>query len=275
MNKIAKHFYASDYKLDDIEEKRKIIYDIISKRLDYKVNRVDCYRNKDIKEIYRLYDIYFFESNLFRYMEEKEKEGWVFKFLIRIIRNDIAGAATYLETKHRTIKSVIFKNTLKETFKADKKVNIGYACYDRLECLLRIIEHEMIHLFMFFFDRETAIKDPHGKEFKKLNGNIFKVFSQYNMFDEDVHIYRGRTIKIRKTLKVGEFAYIRFRNGVYKKVKILELPSIEDLELDEDLTATVLLNEEKKRYSMARFKSPDKKTYKSKNNTILSPISMK
>lgn len=63
--KILLHFLEDvDYSQKYIDEKRKIIYNIISEQMDYKINRIDCYRDSDIYSIISLYDKHFFESKI-------------------------------------------------------------------------------------------------------------------------------------------------------------------------------------------------------------------
>lgn len=49
----------------------------------------------------------------------------------------------------------------------------GHICYDQLECLLRVIEHELVHLIIFIFCKDTFVTDQHGPLFQNLINQIF------------------------------------------------------------------------------------------------------
>lgn len=50
----------------------------------------------------------------------------------------------------------------------------GHPCKDQLECLLRVIEHEMIHLIIFIFCRDNFITDQHGPLFMDMANDLFR-----------------------------------------------------------------------------------------------------
>lgn len=49
----------------------------------------------------------------------------------------------------------------------------GQMCNDQLDCLLRVIEHELVHLLIFMFCSDTFITDQHGPLFMNMVKNLF------------------------------------------------------------------------------------------------------
>jgi hypothetical protein len=49
----------------------------------------------------------------------------------------------------------------------------GDNCKDQLECLQRVIEHEIIHLIIFIFCRNIKVSDQHGSLFMSFVQDIF------------------------------------------------------------------------------------------------------
>ena len=49
----------------------------------------------------------------------------------------------------------------------------GHMCKDQLECLLRVIEHELVHLIIFMFCGDPFITDQHGELFMNMVGDLF------------------------------------------------------------------------------------------------------
>lgn len=279
---LIKKYLNINYSQEYVNKKRKLIYDIISEKLDRKVNRIDCYRNKDVEDIARLYDQHFFDSNIFKTIKEYEEEGATFKFIIEDVingpRSDASGFTGVIK-KSQTLFLSINKAHLRKTFiDRNKRVSGSYICYDRLECIQQTIEHELLHVFMFLFDNDTFFDDPHGKTFKQLNRSVFKVFSTSSYLGEDVHIYTGRGKDVKKGLKVGKEALFLSQGGKFKKVKIIKLPSDEELELDEEAIVTIKEGKITKEIPITFLESLERSKKKQKlvsKNTILSPISLK
>ena len=49
----------------------------------------------------------------------------------------------------------------------------GHMCKDQLECLLRVLEHEMCHLIIFVFCTDLYISDQHGPLFMNTISELF------------------------------------------------------------------------------------------------------
>ena len=49
----------------------------------------------------------------------------------------------------------------------------GHLCKDQLECLLRVIEHELAHLIIFMFCGDQFITDQHGELFMNIVKDLF------------------------------------------------------------------------------------------------------
>ena len=49
----------------------------------------------------------------------------------------------------------------------------GHECKDQLECLQRVLEHEMVHLIIFMLCSDGFIADQHGELFMNMVGDLF------------------------------------------------------------------------------------------------------
>lgn len=49
----------------------------------------------------------------------------------------------------------------------------GHQCKDQLECLQRVVEHELVHLIIFIFCGDSFITDQHGPMFMDIAKNLF------------------------------------------------------------------------------------------------------
>lgn len=208
-----------------------------------------------------------------------KKDGWKIWFRITDItegwKKDIVGF-TGFSVREKMLSLYINRYYLRKTFlDINKRISNTIRCYDRLQCIIQTIEHELIHVFMFLFDRKIFFNDEHGKEFKKINRNLYKINTIQSYLSEDIDLYVGRSKVVKKNLKIGGNAYILLEDGSYSKVKILNLPSDEELEINDEAEIEVEFNGEKFNFPLTLVRSPQKKYKKkqSKKNTILSPIS--
>lgn len=258
-----KFFEINSYTQEELDRVNMYIHKIVSDKMDGKVNRVLCYRHSDIKFIVDLYDRLVLD-NIFSSSNSE--------IICRVSHHQATfNGKTDFDNKGR-LRIVIYVKTLSNTFIEDRKYSFNTRCFDRLECMLSVIRHELIHAFIRAFGSEeerTRGKD-HGSLFVTLYKNIFNstVTTSYSIYDIDIYPERGQIVG--KQLKKGKKAKIIKQNKI-ETVTILEEPiTYENSEL--------ILYKTKKgtigKRELLLFKSPKKNNrVDTKKNTLLSPIS--
>jgi hypothetical protein len=86
----------------------------------------------------------------------------------------------------------------------------GVLCYDRLDCLMATLEHELVHMMMLVFYR--AFKIAHGKPFQTLARGLFghRLFTHafgYGQGLDRIHRAHDKEIKAKKCNKRDMIAY--------------------------------------------------------------------
>lgn len=288
-NRAINIFKTNKNKEDDVEERRNYIYNLMKRLLDNKINRLDCYRNSDIQKAIQLYDEIFF-GNILRDALYHGKHKVDIIGIVREKRDrkkygdkktSPPGSTNFekLDTKDKKIELIIYKEAFRETF-IEEGVIISNSsrCYDRLECILQTIEHELIHILITLYEDKLSefertdnwLTMGHGFLFKQLLFNIFhtETVGSYLQF-ASVDIYNGRhdfiinNAKLKKKVKIldkeGEFI---IASEPYKKygelfIKVTDKGN----KIHEVFIGDILLEGNNR---------PSKRV-----NTILSPISRK
>lgn len=130
-----------------VDTRRKYIYDVLSDRMDNKINRLDCYRDSDIQKAVDLYDELFLGNSLKNALILTSKDETVNAEI------DVNIKESYKEdamlpgiTKFESLYSIgvvkfrIYRGAFRKTFvDSDKKVSSSYRCFDRLECIQQTI----------------------------------------------------------------------------------------------------------------------------------------
>jgi hypothetical protein len=122
----------------------------------------------DLHDFFNLYDQLCFKGDLSRYLGQ-EKFGFEFR---------TTGEPTFTTTGICLPSNKVCDYTITIPIHFFEKVkgptNIaGDICNDQLECLQRVIEHEMVHLVIFMFCGDRYITDQHGELFMKMVKDLF------------------------------------------------------------------------------------------------------
>lgn len=156
--------YKKKINKTDMLKIRKKIY---KKYKQWKDN-VSEMTNEDLCGIFNMYDELCFDGDIkaqlgdFKYTLKFEKSGTETFNTQGICAR---GKCAYTIT----IPVEFFKG-----IESGKVTNVaGHECRDQLECLQRVIEHELVHLVIFVFCRDDFISGEHGELFMKLVKDLF------------------------------------------------------------------------------------------------------
>jgi hypothetical protein len=171
---IAKYIYDNDteynkcYKLKKKLTKdclNKVRYKIYNDNIKFKDN-VSKMNNTDLYKIFKSYDKQCFNGDIEKYLNKKK-----YSLKFKTGNNDTFSTEGFC----------IFKNcyyVISIPVDKFKSVNgltnvAGDYCKDQLECLQRVLEHEIVHLIIFLFCGDLNVADQHGRLFMSFVGDIF------------------------------------------------------------------------------------------------------
>lgn len=150
----------TDGKLDSIRKKiynsfKKFRHDVISMTTD------------DLQSFFKMYDDLCFDGDIQKYIRTHD---YVLRFKLdgqhTFTTEGICGAEMCDYTI--TIPTEFFKRVKPGTNVA------GHLCNDQLECLQRVIEHEMVHLIIFIFCENERVANEHGPLFMSTVHDLFR-----------------------------------------------------------------------------------------------------
>jgi len=158
----CKH-YTKHIEANLVNKYRKQIY---NKFIKFNDNVLSMTSN-DLYELFLEYDKVFFQGDISDYLKKAKIS---LKFMTDgnhtfttegICLFDNCNYSVIIPTK-------FFKN-------ANGSTNVaGHICKNQLECLQRVMEHEMTHLIIFIFCEDVDISKQHGKFFMKLVSDLFR-----------------------------------------------------------------------------------------------------
>ena len=121
---------------------------------------------KDLQSVFQMYDKLCFDNDLGKFMNEKE---YTLEF-------KTSGEPTFTTEGICDFKKCNYTITIPtqpfSTINGTTNV-AGHLCKDQLECLQRVIEHELVHLIIFVFCGDGFIADQHGELFMRMVGDLF------------------------------------------------------------------------------------------------------
>jgi len=120
-----------------------------------------------LEHLFQLYDEVFFANQITQLIAEKSIE---LTFCYNNKMTKTGGRCSKYQNKY---KISISQQIILNTFKNNEKCHIsnGLECYNRLECLMNIFEHELIHFIIQILHghiKGDPIYKSHGKYFRKL-----------------------------------------------------------------------------------------------------------
>lgn len=154
--------YSKKMSPEQIEGIRAQLYDEFQEFKD----SVYMMQPPDLRRLLDRYDELYFEGDLNKHLKNVSYK----------LEFKTSGEATFTTEgicNHKTCDYTI--TILTKPFKKVRGVTIvaGHKCNDQMECLLRVIEHEMLHLIIFIFCSDSFITDQHGPLFMNMAKDLF------------------------------------------------------------------------------------------------------
>lgn len=154
--------YSKKLKPKELERIRQKIYNHFShfKNSVYKMS------STDLKNIFQMYDSECFDNDISNFMTDKD---FTLKF-------KTSGEATFTTEGICNLLKCDYTITIPTApfERVNGVTNVaGHLCKDQLECLQRVIEHELVHLIIFIFCQDGFIADQHGPLFMRIVKDLF------------------------------------------------------------------------------------------------------
>jgi hypothetical protein len=154
--------YTKDRSHQEINTLREKVF---AKHLMFRDRVVDMTAD-DLKNLFNSYDELFFEGRITKHLAA-EKFSLEFKTQgTRTFQTDgfcFNAVCNYIIT----IPTAVFENVKAITLVA------GHPCHNQLECLLRVMEHEIVHLLIFSTCYDQGVSDQHAAFFMKMVSDLF------------------------------------------------------------------------------------------------------
>ena len=147
------------------KEIAKIRSEIYNKFIRFK-NSVSSMTSKELHDLFIMYDKLCFNGEIYDYIKQK-KFSLTFK---------TSGEDTFTTEGICTFQICEYIITIPIHYfdKVNGITNVaGHMCNDQLECLLRVMEHELVHLIIFIFCGDIFVADQHGPLFMNMVRNLF------------------------------------------------------------------------------------------------------
>lgn len=150
----------------EIEHKTKMIYQkVITSSQNFSNGNFTSFGSADLKHLFQLYDHHFFNN----YFTKNCGDRINFRLSERMTQS--GGKTSYwkqTKTFEICLSTTLIFQTFKDVFR-EIQVN-GIVCRDRLETVMRILEHEIIHLMELVACGKSSCSKP---QFQQLSGSIF------------------------------------------------------------------------------------------------------
>lgn len=121
---------------------------------------------EDLYKIFKRYDELCFNGDIMRYIYTSDYN----------LEFKLSGEHTFTTEGICGLKTCNYVITIPtEFFRNVGKITIvaGHPCKDQLDCLLRVVEHELTHLLIFMFCGDNFITDQHGELFMNMVADLF------------------------------------------------------------------------------------------------------
>ncbi|QKF94834.1 SprT-like protein [Fadolivirus algeromassiliense] len=233
-NKLTKEVLTNTEK----EQKKKEVYDYLLKKVFYDPN-FKSLTNKDIKQTFNIIDMVYFNGKINKYIKENNI-NLSFKSSAKLTKT--AGICKFKYTGERTCKySIGISNKILDNLfvKDEKSLKInGLLCYNRLECYINILEHELTHLLILLFCPEEGQEmGGHTETFKKITKNLFgHTEYKHMLLSGDYELVEEKKKEMKLNIEVGDYIISKPINGKIFKGVVTNISN---------KSVTVLLDSEK------------------------------
>lgn len=200
------------YSIKDVRDARAYIKTTLANSIfkDRGGNNLDFFDYKDLEDIFDLYDNVFFHNQI---RKRVAKLGAGLTFYSRDRNSGAGGICSIERDGEECIYYIDIAPKILDTIFESKKPG----CEDRLECLLLVFEHQIIHLLMVLWgyeDQEYSAKDSiygeHGALFRCMSKSYFQHTHEHDL---------GETIRSKTILSQSRtpitFGYAYWSNSCY------------------------------------------------------------
>lgn len=150
-----------------IEENRGIIY----KKYKHILNKVSTIDSETLMNLFKDYDDIFFEGDISRNISDLNYS--------LIFKTDNIHTFTTEGTCSNSICDYTITLPVSKIIVDSPKIVAGHSCVTDLDCLLRVMEHEMSHLIIFMFCSDI-MDGVHGTLFQKFVKDHFNHTDYYH-----------------------------------------------------------------------------------------------
>jgi hypothetical protein len=123
------------------------------------------------------------------------------------ISNKIKNVASYVKY-HKSKIEIVFSNHIMDKIHNEKfksiKIN-GLVCYDIVDVLILLMEHEITHLILYiYYNYKNDIKSGHNSQFKDIVWNMYRHTKiTHDLLTGDIEKYENHKDTAKKELQIG------------------------------------------------------------------------
>lgn len=202
-NEMIRQLFATTPQIQ--KKQRRIYRELLATSEVVKRGNFTQFSEADLETLFRLYDRYFFND----YFTQTLGPKLGFYLSTRMTRS---GGVTKYDRRHQDYEIGIAISMVYNSYTTDKRRNIinGRECQNRLEAVMSILEHEIIHLLEMVIDGKSSCK---GDRFKELSRQIFGHKAQTHRLELPVE-----TVKRKFNLKTGDSVVFTYDGQKYTGV---------------------------------------------------------
>tara|TARA_B100001248_G_scaffold115938_1_gene86742 strand:- start:302 stop:1078 length:777 start_codon:yes stop_codon:yes gene_type:complete len=233
MEKICYYFKENGFSNKEISLKKKKIYDILIKNNLLNNLEKSKITKEDIRDMFILYDHIFLFDQFYQYLTNNNIKV---DFIIENNTNhDNLGTTSILNNSKHTI--TLFIDNIQNLI-IDQYIKIGgIKCYNKLQCLMNVFEHELIHFMIHIFclkidfiENEDQDHDwHHGESYQKILKNIFGHSQFYYLNLKQINktqVEVDKKVKdLKKKIKLDNYVESYKINNKIKKGNVIEINS--------------------------------------------------
>jgi co-chaperonin GroES (HSP10) len=206
MDSIRSYKRDLDSKIDIYLKKKideKVIKDIrvkIRKAMNIDIKKFSL--SEDIvKRLFMLFDKVYFKNLI---QEKLNHNDIDIEFSISNKIKNIAGYVKY----HRHKVEIVFSNHIMDKIHTDKFKSIeinGIVCYDIVDVLIVLMEHEITHLVLFiYYYYKDDVRSGHNSQFKDIVWNMYRHTKiTHDLLTGDIAKYEKHKDTANKELQIG------------------------------------------------------------------------
>ena len=169
-----------------------------------------------VKRLFMIFDKLYFKNLIQEKLYDNDID---IDFGISNKFKNLAGYCKYTRNKVE----IVFSNYIMQKIYDDKFTSIeinGLLCYDIVEVLINLMEHEITHLLLFIYNMyKDDVKSGHNSQFKDLVYNMYRHTKiTHDLLTGDVEQYKEHQENASKELKIGMTIQCKKESGIVIKI---------------------------------------------------------